>query len=637
MRHSKSVYLMAACASLAMSGALAADGDNELSDLSLEQLSNVVVTSVSRQEERLARAAASITIISSSDIRRSGARTLPEVLRLAPNLQVARVDARNYAITARGFNSPFENKLLVLIDGRSVYSPLFSGVFWDAQDLVMDDIERIEVISGPGSTIWGANAVNGVINVITKSAKDTLGARAGLVAGKDERGATARYGAEAGAHASYRLYAKTLTVDDTNNASGASTRTGFDRRQAGFRADWDLEAGGATLSGDAYQGSLAQAGTRDIRIGGANLNASVSRRAGERGDYRVQLLLDHTERNQPNAFVEYLDTIDAQGQYNVRVGERHHVSFGAGYRFAKDRLTNGAGFAFLPAELNLHTGNVFAQDEFALTEALRLTAGMKVEHNNYTGAELLPNLRLGWSPSNDSLLWSSLSRTVRAPSRIDHDFYSPSVPTVVNGVPRFAIAGGPDFISETADVFELGYRAQPTPQFSYSITGFYSQYDRLRTLEPLTGGGVAFRNYGEGRVRGVEMWGRWHPSDSLHLSAGLVQQKIHTGLSAGSKDSSGDTGLSTNDPDRHWLLRVSKDISDHSQVDATLRYQGSLPKPAVPAYYEMDVRWMWAVLPNTEVSLIGQNLLHKSHVEFGGPASRSVFERSVLLKLTQRF
>ena len=190
---------------------------------------------------------------------------------------------------------------------------------------------------------------------------------------------------------------------------------------------------------------------------------------------------------------------------------------------------------------------------------------------------------------------------MRAPSRIDHDFYSPSVPAIVNGVPRFTIAGGPDFISETANVFELGYRAQPSPQFSYSVTGFYSEYDRLRTLEPLAGGGVAFRNFGEGRARGVEMWGRWHPSDSLHLSGGLVQQSISTGLSAGSKDSSGDTGLATNDPDRHWLLRVSKDISDSSQLDLTLRYQGSLPKPAVPAYYEMDARWMWAFRPDTEI------------------------------------
>ncbi len=633
---SKSIFAASACASLAMSGALAAPAVSELSDLSLEQLSNVVVTSVSRQEEKLARAAASITIISSSDIRRSGARTLPEALRLAPNLQVARVDARNYAVTARGFNSAFENKLLVLIDGRSVYSPLFSGVFWDAQDVIMDDVERIEVISGPGSTIWGANAVNGVINVITKSAQDTPGARVALVAGADERVAAGRYGADLGSHASYRVYAKAMQVDDTVNAAGASTRTGFRRRQAGFRTDWDLAAGDVTLSGDAYQGALAQAGTRDIAISGANLNASISGRGAGGSDYRLQLVLDHTERNQPNAFVEYLDTIDAQAQYNARLGARHQLSVGAGYRFAKDRLENGVGFAFLPARLNLHTGNLFAQDEIALTDALRLTAGLKVEHNNYTGAELLPNLRLGWSPSAASLVWSSLSRTVRAPSRIDHDLYAPAVPTIVNGVPRFAIGGGPDFVSETANVFELGYRAQPSAQFSYSITGFYSQYDRLRTLEPLAGGGVAFRNFGEGRVRGIETWGRWHPSDSLHLSAGLVQQSIRTGLTAGSRDSSGATGLATNDPRRHWMLRLSKDISDASQLDATLRYQGSLPKPAVPAYHELDVRWMWAPRRNTELSLIGQNLLHRSHAEFGA-ASGSVFERSVLLKLVQRF
>jgi iron complex outermembrane receptor protein len=246
-------------------------------------------------------------------------------------------------------------------------------------------------------------------------------------------------------------------------------------------------------------------------------------------------------------------------------------------------------------------------------------------------------VRLGWSPTKASLLWSSLSRTVRAPSRIDHDFYAPALPAIVGGVPRFVIGGGPDFVSETANVFELGYRAQPTRQFSYSVTGFYSQYDRLRTLEPLAGGGVAFRNFGEGRTRGVEMWGRWHPSDSLHLSAGLVQQTIRTGLSAGSKDASGTTGLSTNDPARHWLLRLSKDIGDHNQFDATLRYQGSLPNPAVPAYYEMDVRWMWAVRLDTEISLIGQNLLHSSHMEFGGAPGGSVLQRGVILKLTQRF
>ena len=636
MRQKKSVFAVSACAGLVMSSALAAPDASELSDLSLEQLGNVVITSVSRQEERLARAAASITIISSSDIRRSGVRTLPEALRLAPNLQVARVDARNYAVTARGFSSAFENKLLVLIDGRSVYSPLFSGVYWDAQDLLMDDIERIEVISGPGSTVWGANAVNGVINVITKSARDTQGGRASVVAGQGERAGAARYGAAAGAHASYRLYAKYLEVDDTVTATGVNTHTGFERRQAGFRADWDLEAGGATLSGDAYQGSLGQFGTPDIRTGGANLNASLSGHGGDRSDYRLQLLLDHTERNQPNAFAEYLDTVDAQAQYNMYLGERHHVSWGAGYRYAQDRLTNGVGFAFLPAALNLHTGNLFAQDEFALTDALRLTAGLKVEHNNYTGAEFLPNVRLGWSPSNSSLLWSSLSRTVRAPSRIDHDFYAPAAPAVVNGVPRYVVAGGPDFVSETANVLELGYRAQPSAQFSYSVTGFYSQYDRLRTLEPLPGGGLAFRNYGEGRVRGIELWGRWHPFDSLHLSGGLVQQAIRTGLSAGSQDSSGATGLATNDPGRHWLLRAAKDINDQAQLDVTLRYQGNLPNPEVPAYYEMDARWLWAFRPDTEISLIGQNLLHRTHVEFGG-ANRSVFERGVLLKLTQRF
>ena len=632
--------VLAAAPARAASETVAPPAD-DIADLSLEQLGNIVVTSVSRQEERLSNAAASIFIISASDIRRSGAQSIPEALRLAPNLQVAQVDGRNYAITARGFNSPFENKLLVMIDGRSVYSPLFSGVFWDAQDVVMEDIERIEVISGPGATIWGTNAVNGVINVITRSARDTQGGLLATAGGDHQKNGSARYGGELPGGGSYRAYAKFAEVDDTRTAAGIDTGTGMRHTQAGFRADWDLDRGGMTLSGDAYQGTLGQLGTRDIYTEGANLVGRYTRKLADDSDLRLEAILDHTERNQPGAFVERLSTLDLEAQHGVRIGERHNVSWGGGYRYSWDDVSNGSAFGFLPGQLALHWANVFAQDEITLRPGLKLTAGLRVEENNYTGAEYLPSVRLAWTPAADQLLWSSLSRTVRSPSRIDRDLYSPTTPVLIGGVPRYVIGGGPDFQSEVAKVLELGYRAQPLPALSYSITAYVSSYDRLRTLEPQTdpnaGALSVFSNMGEGSEHGIEMWGRWQLAPAWRINAGAVFQHVQTDLKPGSLDTSGSSGLATDDPARHWLLRSSHDLSERSQLDLTLRYTSALPTPAVAAYYEMDAQWMWQPRPNVNVALIGQNLLHDAHAEFGTAPGGSVIERSVLLKLTLRF
>jgi iron complex outermembrane receptor protein len=606
----------------------------DMADLSLEQLSDIVVTSVTRQPARLASAPASLYIISAEDIRRSGVRSLPEALRLAPNLQVARVDARNYAITARGFNSVFANKLLVLIDGRSVYTPLFSGVFWDAQDVLLSDVARIEVISGPGATIWGANAVNGVINVITKSAADTQGGLAGVAAGADEKRGALRYGGETGNGGHYRLYAKADREDDRANAVGANVPTGWHRQQAGFRADWK---DGVTVSGDVMDGKLHQLGTRDIGIKGANLVGSWRQSLSEGSDLRLQAVLDHTGRDQPGAFVESLNTLDLEAQHDVSLGGGHRLSWGAGYRKTWDRLANSSNFGFLPAALDMHWGNVFAQDEMALAETLRLTAGLKVEHNNYTGSELLPNLRLAWTPDPTQLVWTSLSRTVRAPSRIDHDFYAPSSPIPIGGVTRYVIGGGPNFVSETANVLELGYRAQPLPSLSYSATVYTADYDDLRTLEAHAGQASLFENMGKGKTRGLEMWTRWQAMPAWRLDFGAVFQHVETSVKPGSTDNANGSGLATNDPSAHWTLRSSHDLSETMQLDLTLRRVGALPKPAVPAYQELDVQWRWRVHKNLDLALVGQNLLHKSHTEFGALPGRSVFERAVLLTANLTF
>jgi len=623
--------LLAALLAAPAARAIVPAQNDDIAELSLEELANIQVTSVSKRSESLSDAAASIFVITGNDIRRAGAASLPEALRLAPNLQVARVDARNYAVTARGFSSPFENKLLVLIDGRTVYSPLFSGVFWDVQDVVLDDVERIEVISGPGATLWGANAVNGVINIITKSSAATQGALLAATLGKDARDGAVRYGGRMKGDGHYRAYAKHAENDDTHTAAGATTQTGWHRDQAGFRTDW---GDGLTVQGDVYDARLRQANTRDIRVAGANLLGRAARTFADGSSATVQLYWDHTERDQPNAFHERLDTFDLQLQHAVHVGGSHHVVWGGGYRLGHDRVENGPAFGFLPGTLNLRWANLFAQDEIALRDNLRLTAGLKIEDNNYTGVEMLPTLRLAWNPRPAALVWTSLSRAVRAPSRIDRDLYSPIRPPVVNGVPQYGVAGGPGFESETAKVFELGYRGRPSASLSYSTTLFFSRYDRLRTLEPNPSGpGSVFENQADGLTRGIEAWASWQAADAWRLSGGGGVQRVGTTLQPGSRDLTGTTGLFTSDPTHYWQVRSTYDVGAGQEFDVTLRHVGALPRPGVPAYTAVDARWGWRVRPGVELSIIGHNLLDPRHAEFGSPATRSEYERALAVRV----
>jgi iron complex outermembrane receptor protein len=515
-----------------------------------------------------------------------------------------------------------------------VYSPLFSGVYWDVQDVVLEDVERIEVISGPGATMWGANAVNGVINIITKSAAATQGTLLSATYGKDERNGAVRYGGALGNGGHYRVYAKYADNDDLRNEKGGTVLTGWHRQQAGFRTDWGNEARNITVQGDVVDGKLHQAGTADIQVRGANLLGRVNQSFADGSNATLQMYWDHTERDQPLAFVEHLDTLDLQLQHAIRLGENHSMVWGGGYRWGHDRVRNGPAFGFLPGALNLHWANLFAQDEFALRDDLRLTAGLKFEDNNYTGVEVLPTLRLAWNPKASTLVWGSLSRSVRAPSRIDRDLYSPTVPAVVNGVPQYGIAGGPDFESEVANVFELGYRAQPTPTLSYSATAFFGRYDKLRTLEPNPQGtGSVFRNFAHGDTRGIEAWATWQAAKNWRMLAGGVVQRIDTAANPGSRDSTGATGLATSDPSHYWMLRSSHDLADGQELDFTLRYVGALERPAVPSYTALDLRYGWRIRKGLELSLIGRNLLDPRHAEAGTAPGRHSYERAALLKL----
>jgi len=583
-----------------------------LADMSLEELANLPVISVSRRAERLADAPAALYVITGEDIHRAGVTSLPEALRLAPNLEVARVNSSFYAISARGFNNSIGNKLLVMIDGRTVYTPLFSGVFWDAQDTLLEDVERIEVISGPGATLWGANAVNGVINVITRRATDTRGTYAEAGAGNLERGVAVRHGFDAGGGA-LRFYAKAFDRDSTVRANGSPQPDEWQNAQGGFRGDW----GDFTLQGDLYRGTIQQTAGIDANVAGGNLLGRI-----RRGALQVQAYYDNTQRYNPASFSERLNTLDIEAQHSFHATADQLVTWGGGHRRAEDRVENAAALAFLPDAKTLRWSNVFAQDEIALARRWRLTLGAKFESNVYTGTEFLPSARLAWKPDEHHLVWTAASRAVRAPARLDRDTFAP-------GQPPFLVAGGPDFQSEVAQVYELGYRAQ-VARVSYSVTGFYTQYDHLRSVER-SGTAFVIGNRMQGHTRGLEAWGSYQAARNWRLSAGAMFLDQDLRFEPGSTDTN--LAAAGNDPKHQFSLRSSLDVAPNQHFDVMARYVGDLPSPQVPAYTAVDARYAWQLRRALEVSVTAQNLFDPQHPEFGAAATRSELERGVFLRV----
>ena len=516
-----------------------------LADMSFEELANIQITSVSKKAESLADAAASVFVITADDIRRAGAATIPEALRLAPNLQVAQTSVGGYAISARGLNgsgNSAPNKLLVLIDGRSVYAPLFSGVFWDVQDVMMEDIERIEVISGPGGTLWGVNAVNGVINVITRSSRATQGALVSVEAGNRGSDAAFRYGGALGADGSYRIYGKYVDRKHTSLENGGNLNDASHKSQVGFRVDWSSASDRFSVQGNAYDGGADQPAPGalfisgidlvlgPIAVSGANLTTHWTHALDGGSSMDFQAYYDRTKRIVPPMFGETLDIIDLQFQHSMKKAA-HTLAWGVNYRYSKDRVANSSPyFAFLPADVNQKWGSLFAQDEIALRDELKLTLGARVEHNDYTGYEFLPNARLSWKFAPNQLLWTAASRTVRAPTRLDSDAYIPAAPP-------FLLDGGRAVRSEVARVYEVGYRAQPTGSISYSLTAFHNEYDHLRTQEIDPGYTfITFANEMEGKASGVEMWGNYQATPVWRLGAGYTALKETFRLKPNSND-----------------------------------------------------------------------------------------------------
>jgi iron complex outermembrane receptor protein len=598
-----------------------------LADLSIEELANIEVTSVSRRPERLSQSPASVYVITAEAIRRSAATTLPQVLRLAPNLQVAQVDARQFAISARGFNNAIGNKLLVLIDGRTVYTPFFSGVFWDQQDLLLEDIERIEVISGPGASLWGANAVNGVINVITRDAEADGAGLAMLQAGSQDQQFGLRAGGRIGDRGRLRAYLKHTRFQNTRNAAGIDRRDGGSHQQLGFRGDWEAGADHFTVQGDAYDGRhedrpFGAAGLPAVEYAGANLLANWIRRFGDGGDLRLRAYVDHARRNDAALYRPTVDITDVEFKHAFGPG-RHRLMWGGGFRYARDEIGAGLFFGFQPMKASQRWHSLFVQDEIELTESLSLGLGLKFERNDYTGTERLPSLRLAWKPRPGHLLWAALSRAVRAPARLDRDIRLPPQPP-------FIIAGGPDFRSEVARVAELGYRGQPAADMNLSLTAFVHDWDRLRSgqLPP----NALVQNMIAGRTQGLEGWGAWQPAAALRVAGGFLLLRKDLRVRPGSTDPVGPSALG-NDPRHQLTLQATWLAVPGHVVDLDVRRVGALPEPAVPAYTAVDLRWTWRPAADVEMEAAVRNLFDAAHPEYGALADRTEIRRQALLRL----
>jgi iron complex outermembrane recepter protein len=621
---------------LPQTGSQVATEVGALKKLAFEELFNLEVTTVSKRTERLVDAASAIQVITSEEIRRSGATSLPEALRLAPNLHVAQVDSRQWAISARGFKTTTANKLLVLIDGRTVYTPLFSGVFWDVQNVMLEDIDRIEVISGPGATLWGANAVNGVINVITKNARDTQGALVSAGAGSMLRGfGNARYGDKLGKDAYFRIYGMGFDRDTTLLRSGRDGINNWHIGQGGFRGDW-LPANGATVSlqGNFYGGEIAQPAPGDVTVDGQNLLGRWTQSLANDSEISLQVYWDRTRRRIPTSIMEVLNTYDIEFQHRLPLGERNNLIWGGGYRLMHDEVDNTAAIAFRPTRRDLHLFSAFLQDEITLLkDQLILTIGSKFEHNDFSGFEFQPSARIAWIPIKNHTIWAAVSRAVRSPSRIDTEVFAPSTPP-------FVLRGGGDrFESETVLAYELGYRTELANRLGFSISTFYNDYDDIRSVEPIAGapGQSIILNGLRTKTYGVELSLTWQPTDWWRLRGGYTYFKkdVHLGRS-----SDINRGRSEgNDPQHQFLIQSMINLPANVEFDSVLRYVDNLNQrgPLVPSYVSLDLRLGWRATPNWEFAIVGQNLLEKRHSEFGAPATRQEIPRSVYGKVTWKF
>lgn len=638
---------------------------NYLKNLSIEELASLEVTSVSKTSEKLSDADAAIYVITSEDIRRSGLTSLPELLRMVPGMQVASIDGNKWAISARGFNAWFADKLLVLIDGRSVYTPLFSGVYWDVQDLMLDDVERIEVIRGPGATLWGANAVNGVINIITKRAEDTQGGLLNIGSGNYEQVfGSSRYGGKVGDKLWYRFYAKYFNRDDFKGYKNIDANDNWQQGRTGFRIDYHhSNTSFFTFQGDVYLGEADEvinlpsvirsfkSSNLSNDMNGGYLMGKWQKHISDDSEMKLQFYYDRTFRKSPY-LKESRNTFDLDFQHSFRAFDRHFIVWGAGYRLTLDDISGSSAFSFSPKKRTDDLISWFFQDKITLIkDRLDLTIGSKFEYNDYSGFEVQPSGRMMFKITENQTFWAAISRAVRTPSRSDHDMFLVLRETKVGPTSvKLVIRGNKDFDSEELIAYEVGYRFIPEYRFSFDIAGFYNVYRGLRTNKP----GEPEPPWSQWpppaeRILPLEIVNQYHEDSYGFEIASTVQLvdwwKLNLTyswleLNLKTKKRVNDLELAEgNVPKNQFSVRSYMDLPKNLQLDCMLFYVDSLPNLDIDSYVRFDVRLGWNPTKNLSFTLKLQNLFDNAHREYTniGVISSSQVPRSVYGKITWNF
>jgi iron complex outermembrane receptor protein len=617
----------------------------QLKKMSLEELMDIKVTLVSKHSEKLNQSPSAVQVITSDDIRRAGASTLPEALRLASNLQVAQINGSQWAISARGMNMALSNKLLVMVDGRTVYTPLYAGVFWDVQNILMDNVERIEVVSGPGGTLWGANAVNGVINIITKSAENTQGglvaAGGGLNLNDPGEAATsglrdlvtARYGGKLGPKTHYRVWGRRLDYGSMDTLGGGDGHSAWEFNQAGFRIDHKAGARDrVSLTGNLFNGDYQ---TEDTYVNGQYLVARWTREISEASDFYFQSYFDREDRTVPNVYGEKLNIFDFDFHHRIPWGGRQSIIYGAGYRVMLDEVSQSQVLAILPEEKTLQLFNGFIQDQFTLVpNLLTAIAGSKLERNDYSGWEVMPSLRLSLTPDERQTLWTAVSRAVRSPSRVDVDFFLPAPPVPAGNL---RLLGGPGFKAELLTAFELGYRVNPMRNLTLSIASFYNYYDDLRILQRVPGTltDFVYANGAQGGVAGVELWAGWQAAEWCQLRGGYTWLDEEYWVKSGHLEIP-IPAAQGNDPSHQGMMQANLDLPRGFELNGAARAVSELPEFGVPGYFTFDLGVVWRYHGLT-VSVMGKDLAEERHQEFANPPNLQAIPRSVTGRIAWRF
>jgi iron complex outermembrane receptor protein len=644
----------------------------DLSQVSIEDLMNIKVTSVSKKEQKMSQAAAAIFVITQEDIRQSGATNIPDLLRMVPGLDVSQINANSWAVSARGFNEQFTNKLLVLIDGRAVYTPLLGGVNWDTQDVPLEDIDRIEVIRGPGATIWGANAVNGVISIATKRAADTPGALVTAAGGtKGQAQSMVQYGGAIKRKIDYRVFADYLNYGSLPAVGGGSGEDNWNLLHGGFRADSKFSSSDSlTVQGDLFTGQegatiihifsidppVVGNLNADNQLSGGNLLGRWNHTFSSRSDTTFQFYFDQYARTGPQAR-EHRDTIDFDFNHHFAWGSRQDLIWGVGYRRTWDKTVGTIDDSLDPPDTTLHLFNFFAQDTIALIpDRVYFTAGTKLENSYFTGYDLQPNVRLAWTPSNRETFWATVSRASRTPVRRDTGLVAPLAvfpdPAGSSTPVEVILFGNRNFQSEHVVSYEAGFRAQPNGRLSVDVSTFFNRYDHLESLEPgpetLQASPaparlvmpITFGNLMYGSTEGGEVSANLKLTDRWTLSPGYAFLEMHLHTKPASLDTSSVTEYQESSPQNQVQLRSHVDLSHGLAWDASAYFVSELPIQGVASYTRIDTQLRWKLAERADISLVGQNLLNDHHLESMDQltlVNSSLIKRSAYAKFTWRF